>query len=459
MVMNQAMGTSPPAEDLIQVIEQIKKEQDKVQNLLSSLGFALRSFHNLNQFLELIPLMAARVADGDGGALIFIKDSGEIRLEQLHCQNGQSCQPLRQALEVITRNQMTQSYQRQKEQRHLDRSSLFQEIDLQIKEFLGDGVNVFHCQILVKNQLYGQLYVFSHDPDYAWNTTRKKLVQLIADQTAVAIANHQLNSELRQKVKQDRELKIASEIQSHLLPKDCPRIKGAKLAAGFKTANQVSGDYYDFIPTSYDCEGDGEQNHQKWGIVIGDVMGKGVPAGLIMTMTRGMLRAEVLNGNPPAQILQHLSRVMYKDLESSNRFVTLFYSEYDPQTRILKYSNAAHNPPLWWRSRQGSLEKLDTDGMLVGIEPETVYGDGQAQLEPGDVVVYYTDGFTDAVNQDGDRFDEENLLKALKIACSTLSDPDVIKDYMFAKVAEFVGAEDHNEDDITLVVLKVLGSN
>ena len=158
----------------------------------------------------------------------------------------------------------------------------------------------------------------------------------MADQTAVAIANHELTVELRQKERQDRELEIAAEIQLHLLPRECPQIKGVALAAECRTANRIGGDYYDFIPTNYDqlrqkdeAIADPKSISVPWSIVIGDVMGKGVPAGLIMTMTRGMLRAEILNRNSPAKILEHLNRVMYADLENSHRFVTLFYSEYD----------------------------------------------------------------------------------------------------------------------------------
>ncbi len=143
------------------------------------------------------------------------------------------------------------------------------------------------------------------------------------------------------------------------------------MAARCKPANRVGGDYYDFIPTN---QNQTQLNTKdalasgRWGLVIGDVMGKGVPAGLIMTMMRGTLRGEVLNGNSPSRILQNLNRAMYADLENSHRFLTLFYSEYNPQNRILSYSNAAHNPPLWWHAATKTVTKLDTLGMLIGLD-------------------------------------------------------------------------------------------
>ena len=396
-----------PVYALKELVARLHREQHKIQDLLSSLGFALRSFNNLNQFLELIPLMAARVADADGGALILFKPNGQVRLERLHCQDNQRYQIIRQALETATRR-LTES--------HTEVFPLnpgMDKLDDQVSRYLGPEMQQFGTAILVKNAERGRLYVFSYDPNYAWTETRQKLVRLVADQTSVAIENDELTVELRQKERLDRELEIGAEIQLRLLPRQCPTMMGAEVAARCKTASRVGGDYYDFIPTSCTqvlSDPNSKKECNRWGLVIGDVMGKGVPAGLIMTMTRGMLRAEVLNGHSPARILQHLNQAMYADLENSRRFVTLFYSDYDPQSRLLSYSNAAHNPPLLWQAATHSIKRLDTLGMLIGLDADSKYEDAQVQLYPGDTVIYYTDGFTDAANQNGDRFDEDNLI-------------------------------------------------
>jgi sigma-B regulation protein RsbU (phosphoserine phosphatase) len=287
-------------------------------------------------------------------------------------------------------------------------------------------------------------------------------MRLVADQTAVAIENDELTAELRKKERLDRELEIGSEIQRQLFPRHCPKIQGLELAARCKTANRVGGDYYDFIPSSHDqirpnqhCGNPGGV----WSVVIGDVMGKGVPAGLIMTMTRGMLRAEVHNGHSPAKILQHLNRVMYTDLENSNRFVTLFYSEYDPQTRFLSYSNAAHNPPLLWQASTQTIQRLDTLGMLIGLDVDSQYQEDRIQLHPGDRVIYYTDGFTDAANAHGDRFDEENLIEAFRWACLHCPTPQATLDYLFDTVQKFIGTSHYHSDDMTLIVMQVQEAN
>lgn len=442
---------------LKEMVARLHKEQQNVNDLLSSLGFALRSFNNLNQFLELIPLIGCRVTDADGGALVLFKPNGQVRFQQLHCQEGRQCQDIRQALEVATSQFITETtLPAELQEISIQTASL----DYQVSNYLGNDVQLFGASILVNNSERGRLYVFSHDPEYVWTPAREKLIRLVTDQTAVAIANDELATSLREKERLDRELEIGAEIQLQLLPPECPEIPGITLAARCQTANRVGGDYYDFIPSNYDQLNSKNKKQQpcRWSIVIGDVMGKGVPAGLIMTMTRGMLRAEVLNRHSPARVLQHLNQVMYADLESSHRFVTLFYSEYDPETSILSYSNAAHHPPMLWQAASNSIVQLDTVGMLVGLEVDPEYHEAQVKLNPGDTIIYYTDGFTDAANQNGDRYDDIKLSEAFKFACQNHQEPQEILNYLFAQVKQFVGEGNQNPDDMTLVVMRVKSS-
>jgi sigma-B regulation protein RsbU (phosphoserine phosphatase) len=446
-----------PVFALKELVARLQREQYKIQDLLSSLGFALRSLNNLNQFLELIPLIASRVTDASGGALVLFRPDGQVRLERLHCQGGQHCQDIRRALEAATR-QVTTAFAAATDGLVTVARNAMTALDRQVERYLSRDMRVFGTPIIVKNVERGRLYVFSHDQNYAWTETRQKLVRLVADQTAVAIENDELTLALRKKERLDREMEIGAEIQVQLLPRQCPTIDGLSLAARCRTASRVGGDYYDFIPTTFEqlrSPQTSESRSAPWSFAVGDVMGKGVPAGLIMTMMRGMLRAEVLNGHSPARILQHLNHVMHTDLENSNRFVTLFYSEYNPKTRILSYGNAAHNPPLLWQARSNTVVRLDTVGMLLGLDMETRYYEDQVQLQPGDTVIYYTDGFTDAANPLGTRFDEENLSQAFQWACRNFEQAQDILDYLFELLLRFIGGDRQNEDDMTLVVMRV----
>ncbi len=437
---------------LQELVTHLRREQAKAQDLLSSLSFSLRSFNNLNQFLALIPLIVSRVTDADAAALILFRPNGQVSLEQLYCHEGQQCRNIRFALENVTRQFATN---------HASAAKPSLLLEKYLEQYLASDYQWFSTAILVRNfELHerGRLYLFSSDPKYEWTETRQKLAQLVADQTAVAIENDALTTQLRKQERITRELEIGAEIQARLLPNYSPSIDGVTLAAACKTANQVGGDYYDFIPIYRQIPTSRQyrlNQADRWGLVIGDVMGKGVPAGLIMTMTRGILRADALHHHSPAEILKNLNQVMYADLESSNRFVTLFYSEYDPKTRQLSFSNAAHNPPFLWRNREDTIERLDTDGMLIGLDANTEYYEDQVALAPGDTIIYYTDGFTDAASPNGDRFDEENLVATFQEACHTCHGPQAILDRLFERLQEFMGERNRGNDDITLIVMQI----
>jgi phosphoserine phosphatase RsbU/P len=440
---------------LKELIADLTRQQKKTHELLSNLGFALRSFKNLNQFLELIPLMVTRVTDGEGGAIILFKKSGQLQIQQLHCQGENNCHKLRHRIESAIFQTLTDVSEGKEVSFHAD---FWGKLESRIELDIDYPIEIFRTPILLESGERGRLYVFTRNPNYEWTPDRQKLLQLVADQTAVAIHNDELTVELRKKERLDRELEIGAEIQERLLPKKFPDIPGLELAACYLNADRVGGDYYDFIPANYDRLTDkpGEvQIANKWSITIGDVMGKGVPAGLIMTMTRGMLRAEVLNGHSPARILQHLNRVMYADLENSSRFVTLFYSEYDPATQILTYTNAAHNPPLYWQAATDRILRLDTKGMLIGLDADSQYEEAQVQLHPGDTIIFYTDGFTDAANQEGERFNEENLIHTFHTACQQQLTSQGTLDRIVSTLNSFTGNDRANGDDMTMVVLKV----
>ncbi|MGB3789391.1 MAG: PP2C family protein-serine/threonine phosphatase [Phormidesmis sp.] len=450
-------GTSVYA--LKELVARLQREQHKIQDLLGSLGFALRSLNNLSQFLELIPMIASRVTDASGGALVMCQPNGHLRLEQLHCSGSDDCNSVRLALEMATRQIVTAPALGAVDAGlSALTSAAMLSLDRYAGRYLGADFQIFGTAIIVQNVERGRLYVFSQEGDYTWSDTREKLIRLVADQTAVAIENNKLTHELRHKERLDREIELGAEIQAQLLPRQCPKIEGVDLAARCQTANKVGGDYYDFIPTTYDQlrEPDAPASQEKpWNFAIGDVMGKGVPAGLMMTMLRGMLRAEVLNSHSPAHLLQHLNWVMRTDLESSNRFVTLFCAQYDPLTQVLHYGNAAHNPPLLWQAATGQVVRLDADGMLLGLDMDTHYQENQVQLQPGDTVIYYTDGFTEAADRDGRRFDEENLIDSFRWACRNLTNSNEILQYLFNMLQRFIGSEQEAEDDTTLVVMRI----
>ncbi len=441
------------------------QRQENIHLILESLGFALRNFKNFNQYLEILPSMIARITDADGAMVVLFRKNTQQPTRAVHCRSKENCPEVTQSIEQSLQNAWVALAEKD---RTWELGSYWEDLEATLTMHLAgnsatQGVKFSTVKIILdgfdtpdtKLQERGRLYIFSGDPAYHWSSDRQKLMQIVADQTAVAAANEELTVELRKRDLLHREVEIGAEIQERLLPRQSPNIPGMAVATCYQNANRVSGDYYDFIPANYDrVDSRTIDPNSKWGITIGDVMGKGVPAGLIMTMTRGMLRAEVLNGNSPAKILQNLNRVMYLDLENSSRFVTLFYSEYDPTTQVLTYSNAAHNPPLLWR--EGVLQPLDTLGVLIGLEPDSVYEENQIQLQTGDTILYYTDGLTDASNANGQRFDEENLQRIFDRACGQYKQPQEIIDDIFREIQQFAGSQQEQSDDMTAAILRLL---
>ena len=427
-----------------QLLDSLSKEQRSNQELLVSLGFALRSFTNLNRFLELVPVVAARLVGVEGALLVPFHADGRLWNEQLQILTTARSEPVIQALN---------KHEPGRSSGFGSDDALVLGMDRLVQRQLGSA-GVFATSLVARGRQRGRLYVFNPSGSLIWTDVHRRHVQLVADLAGVAIENDLMLQEARLHERVDRQLSIGAEIQAQLLPDHCPVIEGVELAARCRPAFQVGGDYYDFIPTRPELIGR-RRERGRWALVMGDVMGKGVPAGLLMTMLRGMLRAEVLSGLPPDRILHDLNQLALEDLSQSHRFVTLFYSDFDPRTRRLRFANAAHNPPLIWRSQQRSVSRLDAPGLLIGLQPEAEYGVGSTVLEPGDVLLYYTDGVTEAPGITGDRFDEDRLIRSLDSACRSGRGSQGILDQLFSRLDRFVGPDRQLEDDASMVVLKV----
>ena len=427
-----------------QLLDSLNHEQRRNQELLASLAFALRSFTNLSRFLELVPVVAARLMEAEGALLVVFHPDGRLWREQLQASPAERCAEVLRQVASLSDSQL---------QAQSGDDAVAALLDPLILRLLG-GAEVFRTSVVARGGPRGRLYVFSARRGYGWSEVHRRHLQLVADLTGVALENELLQQDMRRHERLDRQLSIGAEIQAQLLPDHCPVIEGVELAARCRPAYQVGGDYYDFIPTRPQALGR-EREQGRWALVMGDVMGKGVPAGLLMTLLRGMLRAEVLSGLPPDQILHDLNQLAQEDLAHSHRFVTLFYSDYDPVTRLLRFANAAHNPPLIWRRQHGRVERLDAPGLLIGLQSEAHYGRGEVVLDPGDGLLYYTDGVSEAAGFSGERFDEERLMRVFQGACRSGSGAQGILDQLFDRLDRFVGADRHLDDDASMVVLKV----
>ena len=164
---------------------------------------------------------------------------------------------------------------------------------------------------------------------------------------------------------------------------------------------------------------------------------------------------QVLTGLPPDRILHDLNQLALNDLDQSHRFVTLFYSDYDPRTRKLRFANAAHNPPLLWKSADQKIFKLDAKGFVLGLQKDAEYHCGEIKLNQNDLVLYYTDGVIDTSNSLGQRFDEERLIKTLTKLCKQSYTSQEILNKIFKKLDDFTGQNRHLEDDASMVIFQL----
>ncbi len=433
------------SKSLRDLVHSLSQEQIVNQDLLLSLTFALRNFTNLHRFLEFIPCLVTQLIGVRGSLLIPFQDNGSIWREQLQIVPNDEYQELLRQLFLLEDGKKIGFGMKEKNIACLDRL---------VQRYL-NASNLIATSIVSRGRQRGRLYAFDNKEIVFGSNVHRKHIQIVADLTGIAIENDVIFQIIRNHEKVDRQISIGAEIQSQLLPDQCPIIEGVELAACCRPAFQVGGDYYDFMPTRPELN-EISKSRGRWAFVIGDVMGKGVPAGLLMTMLRGMLRAEVLTGLSPDSILHDLNQLALEDLTQSHRFVTLFYSDFDAQSRKLRFANAAHNPPLLWRSKSKSITRLDAPGLLIGLQPEAEYGCGEIFLQPGDVLLYYTDGVTEAPGMSGERFDETRLIAFLdKFAKEGLGAKQILNK-LFERLDGFVGVSDqHLEDDASMVVLKV----
>ena len=269
---------------------------------------------------------------------------------------------------------------------------------------------------------------------------RLELVTGIAHQAALAVQNERLQQQMTERERLEHELQLAREIQQALIPEELPQPPGWDLAATWRAARQVAGDFYDVF----------ELPEGRLGLVIADVADKGMPAALFMTLTRTLMRAAALEETSPAAAIGRANDLLVPDARHG-MFVTAVYAVLSLETGELAYANAGHNLPLLLRSRTRELERLNKGGMALGVLAGTRPEEHVISLEPGDCLVLYTDGITEAFSPDGDMYGEDRLRAAIQ----DVEDGSAQKvlDAIDYSVVAFTG-DGPLSDDRTLVVMR-----
>ncbi|MBN1596415.1 SpoIIE family protein phosphatase [candidate division FCPU426 bacterium] len=263
----------------------------------------------------------------------------------------------------------------------------------------------------------------------------------------------ELKTATEQALEQERikkELQVAQQIQQMLLPKHLPEIKGFSFGSLYRAAKEVGGDYYDFF----------QVGSNRLGVTVADVCGKGVPAGLLMSVARSILKSLAPNQQSPVSVVRELNRVLLSDF-SRGLFITMFYAVIDIPRRTILYTSAGHNPGLIYRTGSGEYLPLALDPpcLPLGVDGSGVFEhlaqEKKVSLQKGDVLVLYTDGVTEAMNEEREEFGVERLQKTIKqYAHNGRNNAEGIIHGLDLEISRFCG-DLHQNDDIAVVTMKV----
>jgi serine phosphatase RsbU (regulator of sigma subunit)/anti-sigma regulatory factor (Ser/Thr protein kinase) len=294
--------------------------------------------------------------------------------------------------------------------------------------------------LVSQGELIGVLNLGPRRSEQEYSTDDRKLLDNLAAQAAPALRVGQLvrqqEAEARTRQRFEQELEVARLIQQNFLPKQLPELPGWQVAAYYRPAREVGGDFYDVIPL-----GDGQL-----GFVIGDVTDKGVPAALVMAATRSVLRASAQRLIDPREVLERVNEHLCPDMPAK-MFVTCLYGVLEPATGRFRFANAGHDLP-YVKTADGSVE-LRARGMPLGLMPGMSYEEKETVLAPGDSLLLHSDGVVEAHDPEGDMFG----FPRLKAAVATYPGGGELIDRVLADVARHTGPDAEQEDDITMVVL------
>lgn len=315
-----------------------------------------------------------------------------------------------------------------------------------IKKIGGTALNFYTIaavQIKIKEELLGTLVCINKQSGQKFKDNDLSVLQTLADQAALSVNNAWLYSNLSEQERMHHELEIAKEIQLRLLPKSLPTVNGIQIAADMETAREVGGDYYDCIKLDDDSAG----------IVIGDVAGKGLPAGMIVLIIRTVLHILVHQKLTTKEIISGLSSRVYSQMES-REFMTFIYMVWDARRKVMQYTSAGHEHILHYQAVKKKLHRIRSGGIAIGMHPdiEQFTEQKEIKMDTNDIIVLYTDGITEAKSSDGTMYGLDRLQEMVEN--NNTKNPEEIKDKVLKDVAEFVG-EEEQYDDQTLVVCKI----
>lgn len=422
-------------------IQQLSRENLRLQRAVEELGIlneiaiAINSTLALEKILDLITQRCVHHFGSEQGAVLLLEEQKAARPFQTICRVGDTSH---QRLPFRLDDQLAGWMLKHRS------PLLINDMRSDSRFATGEGdlfpVRSLLCVPLVsKGKMTGLLAVFNKKAGTGFSADDQRLLAIIASESAQVIENARLAEKEKALLHMQEELRLAYEIQNNLLPKEPPHLAGYDIAGKSIPAKEVGGDYFDFLAV--------EEN--RLAFCLGDVSGKGLPAALLMANLQAAVRSQAMAGTSLTSCLERANALLFRNT-SAEKFATLFFGCLDTSSHVLHYCNAGHNHPFLIGNEKEPL-RLSAGGLALGCFESFPFEESQVKLNPGDWLLVFSDGISEAVNSTGEEFGEACLIE-LALANRNASAAELIE-----KILQCVGAHAGDRpqmDDMTLVVVK-----
>jgi sigma-B regulation protein RsbU (phosphoserine phosphatase) len=405
--------------------------------ILNEISTAINSTLSMEKILDLIAQRCIRHFQAEQGAVLLLEEQTAARPFQTICRVGDVSHP---RLPFRLDDQLSGWMLK-------NRSPLLIN-DLQDdRRFVTGSGDLFPVRSLLcvplvcKGRMIGLLAVFNKKTAGGFNADDQRLLSIIASESAQVIDNARLAEKEKTLLHVQEELRLAFEIQTNLLPRQVPLVAGYDIAGKSVPAKTVGGDYYDFLVLG----------EQRLAFCLGDVSGKGLPAALLMANLQAAIRGQILDGMNLTACLQRTNALLFHNT-SPEKFATFFFACLDASSHTVHFCNAGHNHPfLFSSSAKDKPRRLERGGLALGFMESSPYEQDQLAMEPGDRLLVFSDGISEAANENDEEFGEERL------AVLVLDNPGVTAAELIDKIIHEVKSHAGKQpqmDDMTLVVVK-----
>jgi phosphoserine phosphatase RsbU/P len=425
-------GPRPAAHSLVDDSARILK-QNQILSALSAASMELISNRPLGELLEFILELAFKVIRAERGVLMLFSDGAGLSVEAVRTSEGKSSSEeisfsrtiadkvVKEKVSILTQNALSDP--------RFDRQESI--VSLGIRSAM--CVPLWHADNVTGLIYVDSLKINSFSPDDL------TLLSSLANVAAVKLENAKLLEEMIEKKRMERELELAGEIQQNLLPSQAPRHPGWDLVGTNTPCYTIGGDYYDFI-----------DRPKGLAVALGDVSGKGASAALMMMVLRATVHFACQRESEVLSILSQTNGVMYHN-SPAQFFVTFFFGDLDTTSGRMRYVNAGHIPPILYRAKSESIERLEAGGTVLGLFAETPFEAGEVSFEPGDILLVFTDGLSEAWGQDEEEFGEDRMGNLIRDNASL---PAKELERRIQNEVEAFTAGARATDDRTLIVVK-----